>query len=465
MFTVLPFGLSSAPHIFTKTLKPLEKHWRHQGICIAIFLDDGWAIENDHQVCATIAKAVKSDLAKAGFISNDDKSVWEPCQKLDWLGITWDSTQGTIQIVDRRIAKISGTIESVIDSNFVISARKLASFTGQIISTAPVTGNISRIMTRHCVMSTLCCQHWDAEVELDQYCIEEVHFWRNNLSSVKVRNCFLDKKPQYFAYSDASATGCGSVITFNEDYVCHKLWDPSESIRSSTWRELAAIDFSIESFGPLLEGSLVKWFTDNQAAAKIVEVGSMKLDLHRLAIKIFQFCAKHRIQLDVQWIPRTDNEKADYISRLIDIDDWQITQEFFQILDNQWGPHTVDCFANFYNAKLDRFFSRFWNPGASGVDFFVQSLESENCLVVPPVILVARAVHFLSIQNAKATVVVPFWPSSSFWPLLTCRYRRFMKGCLLQEGTEALRLGRNQNSLLGSERFRGKVAAIRFEFH
>ena len=173
---------------------------------------------------------------------------------------------------------------------------------------------------------------------------------------------FLTKKPQYFTYFDASATGCSSVITFNEDYVCHKLWDPSESIRSSTCREFAAIDFSIEFFGPLLEGSLVKWFTDNQAAAKIVEVGSMKLDLHRLAIKIFQSCAKHQIQLDVQWIPRTDNEKADYISRLIDIDDWQITQEFFQLIDNQWGPHTVDCFANFYNAKLDRFFSRFWNP-------------------------------------------------------------------------------------------------------
>ena len=33
MFTVLPFGLSSAPHIFTKTLKPLENHWRHQVLC------------------------------------------------------------------------------------------------------------------------------------------------------------------------------------------------------------------------------------------------------------------------------------------------------------------------------------------------------------------------------------------------------------------------------------------------
>ena len=29
-FTGLPFGLSTAPRIFTKVLKPLEKHWRHQ---------------------------------------------------------------------------------------------------------------------------------------------------------------------------------------------------------------------------------------------------------------------------------------------------------------------------------------------------------------------------------------------------------------------------------------------------
>ena len=43
-FTVLPFGLSKAPHIFTKVLKPLENHWRRQNICIAISLDCGWGI-------------------------------------------------------------------------------------------------------------------------------------------------------------------------------------------------------------------------------------------------------------------------------------------------------------------------------------------------------------------------------------------------------------------------------------
>ena len=59
----------------------------------------------------------------------------------------------------------------------------------------------------------------------------------------------------------------------------------------------------------------------------------MKLDLHGLAIKIFQFCVEHSIRLEVQWIPRTENEKADYISRLVDFDDWQITHDLFLSLE------------------------------------------------------------------------------------------------------------------------------------
>ena len=69
------------------------------------------------------------------------------------------------------------TIDHIINANFLVSARTLASFTGQIISTAPVAGNIGRIMTRHCVMSTLCSDRWDTEFYLDDYCQEELYFW------------------------------------------------------------------------------------------------------------------------------------------------------------------------------------------------------------------------------------------------------------------------------------------------
>ena len=37
VFTILPFGVWSAPHVFTKILNSLEKHWRYQGICVAVF--------------------------------------------------------------------------------------------------------------------------------------------------------------------------------------------------------------------------------------------------------------------------------------------------------------------------------------------------------------------------------------------------------------------------------------------
>ena len=45
--------------------------------------------------------------------------------------------------------------------------------------------------------------------------------------------------------------GAVQLLPLNEDCVCHKLWEPLECSKSSTWRELAAIDISLESFAPI----------------------------------------------------------------------------------------------------------------------------------------------------------------------------------------------------------------------
>ena len=151
---------------------------------------------------------------------------------------------------------------------------------------------------------------------LDDYCREELNFWKDNLINLNSRNCFVSKDPSYFVYSDANATGGGAFIDFNNDFVCHKVWTENESLQSSTWRELSVIEFSLQSFATLLEGSHVKWYTDSQAAAKVVEVGSIKFDLHRVARSIFSICMQLSIHLEVQWIPRSLNQQADYISHL-----------------------------------------------------------------------------------------------------------------------------------------------------
>ena len=97
-----------------------------------------------------IAEALKDDLHEAGFVTNDEKSVWNPSQQLDRLGIRWDSTRGTVEIVDGRIAKIKRAITGISGANFIASPTKVAPFTGQVISMVPISGNISRIRTRHC---------------------------------------------------------------------------------------------------------------------------------------------------------------------------------------------------------------------------------------------------------------------------------------------------------------------------
>ena len=84
------------------------------------------------------------------------------------------------------------------------------------------------------------------------------------------------------------------------------------------------------------------------------------------------------------------------------------SRTIFQSLEELWGPHTVDCFGNYYTAKLSRFVSRFWNAGASGIDFFAQELSPENCLLVCPLSLVSRVIHYLKLQKAMATLAVHY---------------------------------------------------------
>ena len=63
--------------------------------------------------------------------------------------------------------------------------------------------------------------------------------------------------------------------------------------------------------------------------------------------------------MDIEWVPRSLNEKADYLSKIVDYDDWELAPEFFQQLDELWGPFTVDCFATHYNRKVPKYFQDF----------------------------------------------------------------------------------------------------------
>ena len=188
----------------------------------------------------------------------------------------------------------------------MVSALELSSSVGKIISAGAVFGNIHRIMTRYRSITAGSAQDWDSKFHLDQYCVRELGFWRDKLARMNLKvvvDC-PSKVSNYVVYSDASDTGCGAHLDVNGERVCYKKWGKDECGKSSTWRELSAILFALQSFLPLLKGSYFKWFSDSQNACKVILVGSMRSDLHAIALEIFQFCTDYGIELEVQWIPQ-----------------------------------------------------------------------------------------------------------------------------------------------------------------
>ena len=295
-------------------------------------------------------------------------------------------------LAPHRVTKLLSTLREVLRKE-TISARNLASVVGQINSTGPVTGNLSQIMSRHCQMSIATSSAWDNPFTLDRYCQSELRFWLQNLQDV---NALTNPT----IYSDASSHACGALLA-GTDHVAHRMLTETEQAQSSTFRELLAVQFGLVSFKSIIQGCHVKWFTDNKSAMKIAQVGSMTPACHQLAIEIFSICFTAGIQLDIQWIPRAENTRADYISKFLDYDDWEITLDTFAILEHRFGPHTLDCFANYKNAKVKKFFSRFWNPGATGIDAFYQDWSHENCLVVPPYLLSLEWLYLFSTTGSK----------------------------------------------------------------
>ena len=165
----------------------------------------------------------------------------------------------------------------------------------------------------------------------------------------------------------------------------------------------------------------------------------------------------------VNWIPRAQNLKADEISKYVDHDDWQTTCRLFNLIDLKWGPHTIDRIANAKNTKTARFNSHYWNPA------FTQNSTGETNWLVPPIYLITKAIRHARACKAAGTLIVPYWQSAPFWPLLFRSKEEFphefvQDSELFSDTRGLLQLGDNRNSLLGSNKFKSPLLAVQFSF-
>ena len=73
----------------------------------------------------------------------------------------------------------------------------------------------------------------------------------------------------------------------------------------------------------------VRWFTDNQNVVRILQVGSRMPELHAIALKVLALAVQSQIRIEPEWVPIELNEQADYLSRIVDYDDWFLNPTVF----------------------------------------------------------------------------------------------------------------------------------------
>ena len=462
VYNVGPFGLCDLPFLFTKIFRVLVRHWRSCSMPVVKFLDDGICFGDNDQEAEEFSVHVRKDLYCAGAFWSVKKSNWVPSHKCEWLGITWDSNEGSIAAAPHRVEKIKKTASELLSAD-ICHIKALASFVGQINSLSVIVGNCSALTTRCSQQAIAAADSWDSQIVISHRIKQELNFWQENLESLNKRNLFVERPPCAINIieSDASDSGCGSLL--NSSGKALRLFSRSEKSMHSTYRELVAVSHAIHSFLPQIAHSKVKIRVDNQSAARIINVGSMKDELHSIAMEVFFTCLRSGVSLEIEWIPRTQNEAADAASReaqLVDTDDWQLEDSFFKYIDKRWGPLTVDYFSNDYNKKLGRFYSLFNSPGCEGVDAFAHDWSGEVGLFVPPVCLVGRVLLHLKLCRAKGVLVVPDWPSAHYFPMLLREFRPHIMDCIRFKGKNVLKHGYNTNSLLGSSDFLGNVLGL-----
>ena len=107
-------------------------------------------LQRHYEEAIRVSSETKPDLISSGFVPNVQKSIWDPVQKIEWLGFEIDLKDGLFTVPNRRIVSIIDGIDDILHriNVSIVTARLVARVVGKVMSTNLVTGNMSRIMTK-----------------------------------------------------------------------------------------------------------------------------------------------------------------------------------------------------------------------------------------------------------------------------------------------------------------------------
>ncbi|XP_066439008.1 uncharacterized protein [Eleutherodactylus coqui] len=135
-FRCLPFGISSAPRIFTKIMAEVAAYLRKKSILIIPYLDDILIIAESRKLLTKHLEIVLELLQSLGWIINWEKSSLNPDRKKMFLGITLNSELQCSCLPEEKIQKIQRLVRSFLQKRSC-TIREAMSLLGSLTSCIP----------------------------------------------------------------------------------------------------------------------------------------------------------------------------------------------------------------------------------------------------------------------------------------------------------------------------------------
>lgn len=417
-FLCLPFGLCSAPYLFTKILKPLFAKLRSEGFVSVVYLDDVLVLSDSYDKCVRNVKRTIELLEFLGFLINKLKSQLEPRQEICYLGFVYNSVEMSVALPMKKIQKLSTQIQKFQNLKQT-TIREFAQFIGFLVSACPAIPYGWLYTKRFERVKFLALQekneNYDAVMNLPDLLEEDLEWWRLNVHCSK--NPIRDFTFSREIFSDASRSGWG---IFSNGQTSHGFWTEKDLQHDINYLELSAAFFGLKCFAREMRNCSILLRIDNTTAISYVNrMGSVQFEqLSDLARDIWRWCERRNIWIYAAYIPSKENVEADCESRRLKSEtEFELSPRGFETIVVKLGRPEIDLFASRANNKCPKYVSWRPDPDALSVDAFTIPWNQYFFYAFPPFAIILRVLQKIRSEKSCGIVVVPLWPAQPWYPL------------------------------------------------
>lgn len=418
-FIVLPFGLCTAPYVFTKIMKPIVCKLREKGYTSVLYIDDMLVVERTLEKCLeNINESIKL-MNKLGFLINWKKSVLTPSNRCKFLGFTLVSTTLLIELTEGKRASIVELINSIMKKDHC-KIVDFASLIGKLVAACPAV-NYGYVYTKILEREKTAAleksgNNYEFSMKISDEVKKDLRWWINTIP--KATSPLTRSKFTVTIFTDASKSGWGGTCGQEKVY---GYWNDNQKNHHINYLELLAIKLALLGLANNIKNSNILLRVDNTTAlAYINKMGGTQFPkLNSLARQIWQWAETRNNFLFASYIKSSENVEADYLSRIANLDtEWTVATQAFKDIVSFFGRQPeIDLFASLGNTKCSVYISRFPEKEAVEVDAFTVDWSKWYFYAFPPFALVLRTLEKIIDDNASGILIVPNWPNQPWYPL------------------------------------------------